>query len=187
MEILFAAIHFYDKRNHTPSMQHSLCWLVAEFLRMAEHDAGHERTVVVGDFNMNPFEDGMVDSNGFGAMMTRALTVKRPSAGGVERPLFYNPMWGRFGDTTEGPAGTFFHPGSGPINYYWNTLDQVLIRPTLLDAFRDEDLEVLTEAPADGGEIGLLTASRQPRPHPKIVSDHLPLLFKLNLTKREGP
>jgi hypothetical protein len=52
------------------------------------------RTVVVGDFNMNPFDEGLVAAPGFHAMMTRDLA--RPEGRFVDRlphPFFYNPMW----------------------------------------------------------------------------------------------
>jgi exonuclease III len=71
IEILVAIVHFPDRRNHTPSEQRSLCFEMAQFLRDAEDRAAHRRTILVGDFNMNRFDEGTVDVNGFGAMMTR--------------------------------------------------------------------------------------------------------------------
>jgi hypothetical protein len=54
---------------------------------------------------------------------------------------FYNPMWGLFGDRTPGPAGTFYWR-NGPVHSpHWSILDQVLVRPALIDHLTD--LEIL--------------------------------------------
>ena len=54
-------------------------------------------------------------------------------------------------------------------------LDQVLLRPALLDFFRNEDLKILTT----DGVTRFLTD--RGLPNATAVSDHLPLLFRLNL------
>ena len=56
LEILIGVVHFPDRRNHPPSEQRSVSFEMAEFLRDAETRAGHRRTILVGDFNMNPFD-----------------------------------------------------------------------------------------------------------------------------------
>lgn len=179
MEILVAFIHFYDRRNHTREEQHSLAIQIAAILRDAEADAGHKRTVLVGDFNMLPSEDGMVDAYGFGAMMTKDLARKRSRDTLDGRPRFYNPMWGRMGDMTEGPPGTFYYRKPGLTNVYWHLLDQVLVRPELIDAFVGPSLQVLDRAFGPSGEIELI---RETPKHSRLtVSDHLPILFALNL------
>jgi hypothetical protein len=88
-------------------------------------------------------------------------------------------MWSRFGDMTEGPPGTFYHPQSSRTNIYWHLLDQVLIRTELIDAFIGHSLRVLDRALSVSGEVDLL---RERRKHWKLtVSDHLPILFTLDL------
>lgn len=179
MEILTAVIHFPERRNHSPSEQRSLCFELAQFLRDAEQKARHRRTILVGDFNMNPFDEGMVDANGFGAMMTKGLTRQAVDSNLDERPRFYNPMWSRLGDMSEGPPGTYYHRQRGRTNIYWHTLDQVLIRPELLDAFIGPSLQVLEKGLSASGEIAL---QRETKRHSKLlVSDHLPILFTVDL------
>jgi endonuclease/exonuclease/phosphatase family metal-dependent hydrolase len=180
-EILVAIIHFFDRRNHSEYDQHSLSGELARFLRDAEMVAGHGRTVLVGDFNMNPFDKGMIDAKGFGAMMTRALTRNLKGDGQDPVLRFYNPMWGRFGDSTVGPPGTFYHRQNAPTNISWHMLDQVLIRPDLIRAFREDSLSILTRVPTGDGEIDLI---RENRKHWSLaVSDHLPILFQMNLSE----
>jgi hypothetical protein len=62
-------------------------------------------------------------------------------------------MWGYFGDALDGPPGTYYDSRSEPVTYFWNIFEQVLIRPTLLDAFVPASLKILD---SDGDET-LLT------------------------------
>ncbi len=132
-EILLAAVHLPSRRDRSHGDNAQSATYYASRLREIERALGNDRTVVVGDLNMNPFEHGVVSGHGFHGVMTqaKALEIER-SVDGENSPFFYNPMWGCFGDRTPGPPGTFFRSASEPINYFWNIYDQVLIRPALL-------------------------------------------------------
>lgn len=176
-EVLLVAAHLPSKLRWQPGEQQDFCCRIREFIDDAETYCGHQRTVVVGDLNMNPFEHGVVSSEGLHAVMTRrdAARGKRVVAG-VERHLFYNPMWAHLGERPNGPPGTFYMPRSTPLSYFWNAFDQVLIRPALLKAFSDESLRILTKA----GDTPLVTPTG--RPDKVGASDHLPILFEIRLT-----
>jgi hypothetical protein len=181
-EILIGGIHAFDRRNFgDQDSRYSKCHSVRQTLREAERDAGHNRTILMGDFNMNPFEKGMVDPNvGFGAVLNRDLAL-RLSGGDGSSPRFYNPMWARLGRRIPDPPGTFYWDKvAEPLNIFWHCLDQVLIRPELLDTFDDESLRILTSIPGSGGEM--IDLIRSARKHWIVqVSDHLPIRFRLNL------
>ena len=173
---IVAIVHLHDKRNWNDSSQNAACYDLARDVGNVESRCGHRRTLVVGDFNMNPFETGMLAANGLHAETTRFTAAK------MERVVdekthryFYNPMWNLFGDATRGPAGTYHYQSSELVRMSWNMFDQVLLRPNLLPFFVTEELEILTK----DGEHSFLTA--QGRPKSNSVSDHLPILFKLNL------
>lgn len=184
-EVNFAVIHFYDRRNNHPEAQASFARDVYLTVHNAEDNAGHTRTVVVGDFNMNPFEKGMVDAvGGFGAMASRELAIRNSSEGMIGQRRFYNPSWSRLGSAF--PPGTYYWNNvSDPLNIFWHSIDQVLVRPALLDFFRDEDFRILTSLMSpEGGTIDLFRSTGK---HWKVeVSDHLPILFKLELPKEES-
>jgi hypothetical protein len=84
-------------------------------------------------------------------------------------------MWGRLGDETEGPPGTYYDQRSKHVCFFWNMFDQVLLRPELLPFFRNEEMKILTE---DGDESFV---NQTGLPDDSIASDHLPILFRLNL------
>ncbi len=83
--------------------------------------------------------------------------------------FFSNPMWGCFGDRTPGPPGTYYYPRGS----YGHLFDQVLLRPALMDALTE--LRILE----DDGVESLLTDRKRPRA--SQASDHLPILFRLNV------
>jgi len=175
-EILLAALHHSSKLHWSKESQSAECYRVSSTIRGVEHEVGHRRTILVGDFNMNPFEDAIVAANGLNAVMTRMVAARETrTVLALEYPFFYNPMWGHFGDAIEGPSGTFYDGRSEHVTYFWNMFDQVLIRSELLSMFRNEELRILSVV----GERSLLTANGLP--NSSVASDHLPILFRLNL------
>lgn len=126
-------------------------------------------TVLTGDFNMNPFEKGMMAATTIHSYPTKfeaskeKRTVKRR-----EYKMFYNPMWSFFGDN-DTPTGTYHYSGASYLNLYWNIFDQVLVRPSLMNNISPKDINILTNI-----KDNMLIYNGKPS-----VSDHLPLLFKI--------
>ena len=175
-DILLAVAHLSSKLHQRDSSQGYEGVVTAEHIRAMEQEIGHSRTILVGDLNMNPFEDGMVAAKGFNGVMCRNVASRGTMRGArSEYPFFYNPMWSLFGDASPGPPGTYYRNVSEQVGYFWNMFDQVLIRPDLLDRFDNADLKILDS----DGNISFL--SNRGLPNKKIASDHLPILFKLNL------
>lgn len=173
-ELLLLGMHLSSKSNLDSREQAFYATRLRTLIATAESKAKHERTVVMGDLNMDPFEDGVTGSESLHAVMDKRIAMKRARVVKREKRLFfYNPMWSRMGDNSSGPPGTYYFAASGPMANYWYTYDQVLIRPDLLPNFKEEDLAVLVSA----GTVSLLTAAGIP--NTRIASDHLPLLFKI--------
>lgn len=172
--ILLAAVHFHSKINWTDQAQQSEMERLAGQVRQIEAERGHRRTVLVGDLNMNPFEAGVVSSHGLHGVMTQEIARRGTRlVAGSEYPFFYNPMWGLFGDRTEGPAGTHFYREPHSLAYFWNMFDQVLVRPELLTEF--EGVRILDSC----GPQSLIT--KNGRPNRTVGSDHLPIVFGLRV------
>ena len=174
-EILVAAVHLPSKRFWSGESQSAECaWLSAN-IRQAERDVGHERTLLVGDLNMNPFESGMISAHGLHAVMSRRIAAKLSRlVRGRRYPFFYNPMWSHLGDLDHSVSGTHYYERSEHVNYFWNMFDQVLIRPSVADCLPPEHVRIIVDI---GGRTLL---SEEGRLHQK-ASDHLPILFTLNL------
>jgi Endonuclease/Exonuclease/phosphatase family len=178
--IILGAVHLESGLHLERTERHSRCAPLARLVREMQIDQDHARTIVVGDFNLNPFDDGMIFTEGFGAMMTKSLVKKSAMTRGGRFNRFYNPIWARLGrETDEGPPGTYYWNQHRPSNIYWNYLDQVLVGHDLLDYFPDSRFRILTSIPGDDGPRKLIRSTKE---HWKVdVSDHLPLIFDVDL------
>lgn len=172
-EFFLVAAHLLSKVNVGSETQGLVARTLAADLAAVENQRAHSRTVVVGDLNMNPFESGVAGADALHAVSARAVAERQERViQGRSYRMFYNPMWSFLGDRTPGPPGTYYRGAAEAVNYFWNTYDQVLVRPGLID--RMTDLVVLD---TDGVE-SLLT--RRGLPARRTVSDHLPLFFRLD-------
>lgn len=173
-EILLSVVHLPSKLHWTTESQSFECGELARQIAAEEDKAGHQRTVLVGDFNMNPFEPGVVAAGGLHAVMSREVASRQSRiVQGRDYRFFYNPMWNHFGDGNSETAGSYFYNASEQVSYYWNVFDQVLIRPDLAGKFNPASLQILKSAGA-----GSLVRSNG-RPDDKQYSDHLPIVFDL--------
>lgn len=178
---LVAAVHLPSKLHRLDDDYHLFGQQLSTDIERAEAQVRHTRTILIGDFNMNPFESGMSAAGGIHAVMDRriALREKRKVRGSHYR-FFYNPMWSWLGDRHGRPGGTCFYDSGKALNLYWNMLDQVLLRPSLLHAFDDDSVRIVTEI----GGANLLNDVG--RPDKKLASDHLPIVVHLKDFKEKN-
>lgn len=164
--VILGGIHFPDKYN-MPDEKDALLEMLnyADTIRLVEDELRlTDRTILIGDFNRNPYESPMLAERSLNAKMTMGIALR------AKTRAFYNPMWGYFGDQSPGPPGTHYYPKSEAGNHRWHILDQVLLRTGLIDSF--ESVKVLSH---DGQHWPLLTRSGLPD---TSITDHLPLLTR---------
>lgn len=163
--LVVAGVHLLDRGSSSSTTRREEARRIARRIRYAERFVfQHSRTLVVGDFNMDPFEEGMVladcfhatpyrnqagtDGNLVGPLVgptgkTEPIRVRGVQGGAY--PLFYNPAWKFLGDGETAPGGTYYYSGGGGhIPSGWHVLDQVLVRPTALPLFDESALRVVT-------------------------------------------
>ena len=145
-------------------------------LRDAQTEYDLPRSVIVGDFNMNPFEPGMVGAAAFNAVMD-ARQAKRGTRTVQDREYgyFYNPMWNLLGDHSPGPPATLFYDAHTQDELQWHMLDQVIVSPEMIDSFDMDSLRIVDTI----GDCSLVTSNG--RPHKSCFSDHLPIYFELTV------
>ena len=174
-KLLVVAAHLPSRLHRTAEDLNFNAIRLRQYIEETEEEVGHTRTMIIGDLNMNPFDSGVASAEGFHGVMSKRIAERRQrQVGGQSRRFFYNPMWSHLGDESIGPPGSYYYNTSSQVNYFWNTFDQVLIRPELLPYFRNENLRILTQV----GARSLLTINGLP--DSSVASDHLPLLFSLN-------
>lgn len=180
-DVLLCVVHGPDKRNNSPEAQGLFLQQVVEALSHFEKEVGHDRSIVLGDFNANPFDPPVTSVLGMNAVISRAI-----AQGGPRRirkrsySYFYNPMWNLLGDAaTRGSApATYYYQGSDTNELYWHMLDQVLIRPPLLERFDVANLEIVTKV-----RTTQLTRANG-TPDRTRFSDHLPVVFGVDLSSK---
>jgi hypothetical protein len=180
-DILCVAAHLPSKM-HLDAVDHSMISVrLREMIDSVELRLGHKRTIVIGDFNMNPFEDGVVAADGLHAIADRR-TVSRLSRIVRERQCsyFYNPMWRQFGGVDGAPPfGTYYYQGSTQICYFWNIFDQILLRPAFLEVFKDKDATIVSTI------AGTSLLTEDGLPDKGRFSDHLPIIVNINVERME--
>lgn len=170
-ESFLGLIHGVDMRNNDLAARQSVAQRIADDVRFVKKDKGTDRLILMGDFNMNPFEPPMNLAAGFNAMITKACTERRQRQWkGEKYDFFYNPMWSLLGDGSDGPAGTFYDT-SDQGTYGWSMLDQVILNHSLVKVF--QSVRILTQA----GTRPLLDS--RGRPDKIHASDHLPIMVEL--------
>lgn len=136
-----------------------------------EEKYGDKRTIIVGDFNMNPFDEKMMEFCGFNAKLFKnQIKQAARTIGGEKKDVYYNPMMLVYHDakSSEEPRGTYFYDQVPP---QWHCFDQALIKQHIVAAFDQDSLRIL-------GKIGDEALMSNNKPNKKI-SDHLPIQFKL--------
>ncbi len=69
-------VHFGSKLHKSDASQTLAAPVFSQLVKNLEKKTKHDRTIIVGDFNMNPFEDGIVGAEGLNAAMTRWVAEK---------------------------------------------------------------------------------------------------------------
>jgi exonuclease III len=174
-ELLLATVHLPSKLRWSSESQAIECTGLARRIAQEENKLGHRRTVLVGDFNMDPFEAGMVAAGGLHAVMSRQVAARDVrTVQGQDYRLFYNPMWGHFGDARSSTAGSYYYDSAEHVNYFWHMFDQVLIRPELAERFDSSHVNIITSL------AGRSLVRPDGRPDAAAYSDHLPVIFELD-------
>lgn len=143
-------------------------------LREAQLTVKHNSSVIVGDFNANPFDEMMLMANYFNSI-PYADIVKRKrtrSVYGELYQMFYNPMWNYIGDLNE-INSTYFYDSGGAIDFYYHIYDQVIISADMLEFYDKDGLKIITKTSTHR------IVDEYNKPNKEKYSDHLPIVFRI--------
>jgi len=175
-DFILVCLHLPSRLHQTPESQRTALMLLAQTVRAAEARTGISRSIIIGDFNCDPHEAGVVGAGGLHAVMSkeRAQRMKRVVSD-REYPFLYNPMWSYLGDLSEGPPGTYHYAHSEYVELFWHCFDQVLLSPSMLEYMRKDSVRVITRVE------GVDLADAKGYPNHERASDHFPLLLTLHV------
>jgi len=167
---LVCLVHGVDAMNNSLATRMSFAQEMMADLRRLSRENKVPSLVILGDFNLNPYDEAMNQFSVFNAMMSKGCISRGlRKVDGRQYDFFYNPMWSFLGDRNPGPPGTIYYQGKQGL-YGWNMFDQVLLHHSLAD--RLIDIKILDSA-------GTMTL-KGPRGRPnRTYSDHFPLYFSM--------
>lgn len=173
---IIAFVHFPSQghtNNVTPPNYRIAQRLKSEIERV-EKEQKCDKTIIIGDFNMNPYEAGMMAASALHCLSSREIVkMQHRVVLGEAHSMFYNPMWNLMGDI-DLPNGTYFYDASSQeVNYYWNFFDQVVLRPSLIEFFDPSKVKLIYKTKTHD------FITEKGRPNKTLYSDHLPLYFEL--------
>lgn len=182
-EIIIGGIHFPSKATYNGETQLSYANNYAKWVCDIEKLRNHQKTILFGDFNMNPFEPGMIEPQAFNATLSYDIAKSGLRTSHFDKfHYFYNPMWNWLGDREHHSGnpklpGTFYYKTTSDVTQiYWNVFDKVIIRPSIIDVLDYTSIKVEEAIPR------LKLVNQNSRIKPDDFTDHLPLTFNLNIT-----
>jgi hypothetical protein len=179
LPLLIVGVHLPSKLHASDSDQEYVARGLREDIGRCEEKVGHQNTVVVGDFNLDPFEDAMTAADGLHAMMDKGIAQQgNRTFRGRSWDFFYNPMWSLMGDESPGPPATYYRSSSALVARFWYMFDQILLRPGLLGRYRPGAVKVVRDI--GGAPILPREAGRDAH------SDHLPVMISLDIEMEAG-
>ena len=127
------------------------------------------RTVIIGDFNANPYDDELLAMSAFNSVLFKDEILRSGSrtVDGITYRRFYNPILHYISEDSK-MYGSFYH-AQGSSTPIWHCLDQVLVSKSLAN-----NVTNMKYIKTIGG-TNLITRIR---PNSKI-SDHLPLVVTI--------
>lgn len=172
--VLLVGIHFPSKFNNTAPTQQQIMKRWRNWIEAQEAILKTNKTIIFGDFNLNPQEMALYSHEGLSAHPTI-------NNSGTVKTKYYNPMWATLGDfiyQTDKPKvpGTFYSDinEDNVDEMHWNVLDGLLIKNSLVDSFSKKDLEIITHTK----DHMFYTSNGIDKTN---YSDHLPVTFKFSL------
>ncbi len=173
---ILAGIHLQDSRNNNSDVRKMTIRNLIDDIKEQERILKHANTVVVGDFNSNPFDDELVQKDSFNAVLFKELIMEKEydTFNGSRFRRFYNPMLNCISEEDLIYGTYYFSGGIKPI--YWQFLDQVIVRKPLVNLL--ESVQIIK---AINGKRLL----KRIKPNSEI-SDHLPLIVAFERSNYNG-
>lgn len=171
---LVGGVHLPSKRNADDRDIQTVGGYFINAIKEAEKTVNHEKVIMIGDFNVNPFEATMTDSSSLHAIFDSSIVERMRSRQvyGESRQMFYNPIWNLFGDAND-PKGSYYSESGMSCKLFWHIFDQVIISADIIKAYAKDSLKILT------GVSGESFLNKHGKPNKTSYSDHLPLFFAL--------
>ena len=176
VDCLLVVVHLLSKKSKSNEAQYNRANHIARELNKYEQEifkSMEKRTIIVGDFNMQPYEAGICSGYGFNATMSanHAAKITREVDGEIVY-FYYNPMWSLMG-ANKLVQGTYYNSSDKDDHaIYWYSFDSVLLRPCYIEKFSWNYFEIV-EKTKKYNFVPNTTIDKE------RFSDHLPIKFEI--------
>lgn len=175
-ELFFIGLHLIDPRNHTVEdrLIHAIRVrrkIEQQKTKLAQSiQAFRNRTFIIGDFNMNPYDRGMTALDAFSSVPTEAHLKAKDSKASLGKSFkkdyfLINQCWTQLSDTIT--PGSHIYDNSFEL-LSWRLIDQCLCSLDLHPYLKP---------------IEYVTAIGERAWSPLDISDHLPLFVEFDFSK----
>lgn len=173
-QFLLSGVHFPSKLHADKRDIELVAGQYIRDLKEVEFDVGHNRSIIVGDFNANPFDEMMLLANYFNSIPYSEIVKEKKErcVYGKKYQMFYNPMWNMIGDVNK-VNSTYYLDSGGAIDFYQNIYDQVIISADMVENFDKNGLKIVTATSTNQ------LIDECYKPDKKVFSDHLPIIFSI--------
>ena len=176
VDCLLVVVHLLSKKTKSNEAQYNRANDIARELNKYEQEFfenNKKRTIIVGDFNMQPYEAGICSGYGFNATMSASHAAKKTrKIDGRTTYLYFNPIWALMG-ANKLVQGSYYNSGDKDDHaIYWYSFDSVLLRPCYIDKFNWDYFEII-EKTENHNFVPNTTIDKEK------YSDHLPIKFEI--------
>ncbi len=169
VQYIIAGVHLQDRFTTDTATRIACIGRLINDLSNVERRCKCKNTIIIGDFNANPYDDELLQMNAFNAVLFKDVIQKSETrkVGDEIYRRFYNPILNFISEDTK-TYGSFYYTGgsSAPV---WNCLDQVLLSKALVD-----EIAALKYLKSINGKSLMTTVKPK-----ENISDHLPLLVEI--------
>ncbi|ETP72475.1 endonuclease/exonuclease/phosphatase family protein [Lachnospiraceae bacterium JC7] len=170
---ILAGVHLQDIRNYSAADREATIRDLKSNIEKNEDSFKCTNSIVIGDFNANPFGHELTSVHGFNAVLYRDI-IEKSDTNKFEDMIykrFYNPILHYISEETK-MYGSLYNTTNDDTKY-WYCLDQILVRKELANSIKN--MQYLRKINAQN-----LIKSVAPK---RNISDHLPLVVCLEETK----
>ncbi len=137
-----------------------------------ERKINSQYSIVIGDFNADPFDIELTGHRYFNAVLFLDLINRHETVTFNHKKYrrFYNPMLNYISETEKHYGSYYYHNKNRPI--YWHCLDQIIVRKPLADKILNVEYCRKIDKKPLVTKNGIVN---------ERYSDHLPLIAELNI------
>lgn len=132
------------------------------------------KSMVVGDFNLQPYSRGISGVYGFNATMSAGRAMRKSrKVDGEQKYFYFNPMWKLMGDNRVVQGTYYSNSDQQEKSIFWYSFDQLLLRPYFIGKFNWDYFDIVEQTKS-------YQFIRNEMVDKRNYSDHLPIKFEIN-------